>query len=413
MTTSRDIIILRELAEQYRALCLTERQRACRELWRRHNSFEPTPPPIYVRAIPARDVPELRQLQCEDGFYRSYEGWLRLMLRHGATGDDYTFDPWLTVSAHCVTPPGGLWGLEVKHIPSTEPGGAWRYDPQIKALRDIEKMVAPHHRIDEDATARDLAQLQDAVGDLLPVIVDRAPVYRMWHADISTQLAHLRGLEQVMWDMVDEPAWLHALLAFMRDGILTVQAEAEQAGDWRLCDHQNQAMPYAQELADPAMDSTPVRRKDLWVFAAAQEFTLVSPAMHDEFLLQYQLPIIAQFGLAAYGCCEDLSEKIDMLRQIPNLRRIAVAPRANVRRCAEQMRGDYIFSYRPSPAEAVSFGFDAEHVRAVTRETLEIAREFGCHVDITLKDVETVQGHPERLRQWVEAVRSVSDDYLL
>ena len=47
--------------------------------------------------------------------------------------------------------------------------------------------------------------------------------------------------------------------------------------------------------------------------------------MHEEFLFRYQLPIMEQAGLVAYGCCEDLTCKIDMLRQIPNLRRIAVS----------------------------------------------------------------------------------------
>ena len=48
--------------------------------------------------------------------------------------------------------------------------------------------------------------------------------------------------------------------------------------------------------ADPAPNRGPVRRADLWTFVAAQEFTLISPAMHDEFLLQYQLPIMSKFG---------------------------------------------------------------------------------------------------------------------
>ena len=59
----------------------------------------------------------------------------------------------------------------------------------------------------------------------------------------------------------------------------------------------------------------------------------MSPAMHDEFLLQYQLPILKQWGLVGYGCCENLTQKIDILRQIPNLRVIGVTPRADVRRC--------------------------------------------------------------------------------
>jgi hypothetical protein len=168
-------------------------------------------------------------------------------------------------------------------------------------------------------------------------------------------------------------------------------------------------MPYAEELPDPSGDGKPVTRGRLWVFCAAQELTLVSPRMHDEFMLRYQLPIIAKFGLSAYGCCEDLTHKIGMLRQIPNLRRIAVAPRANVRRCAEQIGQDYVLSYRPNPAEMVCCGFAPDHVRKVVADALEAAD--GCHVDITLKDIQTVQGQPQRLREWVRVVRAAVHEH--
>ena len=167
-------------------------------------------------------------------------------------------------------------------------------------------------------------------------------------------------------------------------------------------------MPYAEELADPAANVNGVTRSQLWGYMAAQEFTVVSAAMHDEFLLQYQLPILKAFGLVSYGCCEDLTRKIDMLRQIPNLRRIAVTPSANVARCAEQIGPDYVFSYRPNPVDMVCYGFDSERIGSILRQDLRACKH--CHVDITLKDVETVQGDPERVRNWVALTRQIIDE---
>jgi hypothetical protein len=141
---------------------------------------------------------------------------------------------------------------------------------------------------------------------------------------------------------------------------------------------------------------------------AAQEFALVSAKMHDEFLLQYQLPILREFGLVAYGCCEDLTRKIDILRQIPNLRRIAVSPFADAARCAEQIGTDYVLSYRPSPADMVGYGFDEERIRSILRRDLQACKT--CHTDITLKDVETVQGDPQRVRRWVQITRQVIEE---
>ena len=404
-----DSRILRDLATRYAEICATDEQRRRRDLWRAHNSLIKTRPPIYVRAIPWDDTPELQRVECADPYYQQYESWFRLMLCHAATGDDYTFNPWVTVEAVHRLPPEGIWGLRIGRIPSPERRGSWMFDPPIRQLTDRAKMVFPHHEIDEVQSAERQERLHDAIGDILPVVLDRAPCYRTWNGDISTQLAYLRGLEQMMWDLMDNPEWLHGLLAFMRDGILATHEQAEAAGDWRLCDHQNQAMSYAQELPDPAADPAPVTRRQLWVFCASQETTGVSPAMFDQFMLQYQLPIIEKFGLTAYGCCEDLSEKIGVLRQIPNLRRIAVAPRANLRRCAEQIGTDYVISWRPNPADTVSCGFNPDRIRRATREALEITK--GLHVDITLKDVETVEGHPERLHEWVQIVREIAEDY--
>jgi hypothetical protein len=405
-----DVQILRDLADQYREVAGKEVQDERRDLWRRHNSLVRTRPLIYVRAFAWREVPD-SELQCRDPFCRAHESYLRQQLYRDTFGDDYIIEPWITQTATYTTPREGPWGVEVKRIPSPDPRGAWKYDPPIKELEDVGKLVAPHHAIDEEATARNVARLQDTVGDILEVNVSRAPLYRVWHADISTDLAYLRELGQVMWDMVDHPAWLHNLVAFMRDGVLTAHQEAEEAGDWRLADHENQAMPYALELRDPVANSEPVTRDQLWAFVAAQEMAQVSPAMHDEFILQYQLPIMEAFGLVSYGCCEDLTHKIDMLRQIPNLRRIAVTPFADVRRCAEQIGDIYVMSWRPSPAEMVSVRFDPDHIRTTVRGALDAARANGCHIDITLKDVETVEGHPERIHEWVRIVRDVIEAY--
>ncbi|MFO7898094.1 MAG: hypothetical protein R6V58_03425, partial [Planctomycetota bacterium] len=249
-----DTTILRDLAKQYADVCAKPVYEERRDLWRRHNSLEPTRPLVYCRWFACNGEVVDPQLQCRDPFHRGFERQLRHWLFQDEIGDDYTLEPWIAVQAARVTPEPGLWGVKTGRIPSTEERGAWMFDPPIKELDDLEELVVPRHEIDEQKTAERAGRLHDAIGDLLTVCVDRAPAWRSWRADISTDLAGLRGLEQMMWDMVERPDWLHRLVGFMRDGILKAQDEAERAGDWRLCDHNNQAMPYATELPDPAPD---------------------------------------------------------------------------------------------------------------------------------------------------------------
>jgi len=406
--SERELTIIRDLAKRYVEVCARDVQRERRDLWRRHNSLQRTRPLIYARAFAWAEMPQSR-CACEDPLYCHYESFFRYHLFRDTFDDDFIFEPWLTLQATRVTPPGGVWG--VSHTWTGREGrGAGVWDSPIKRPEDVDLLVEPHHAIDEEATARNAERLNDALGDILPVCIDRAPAYRVWDGDISTQLAYLRGLEQIMWDMVDRPEWLHGLLATMRDGILRTHREAEEAGDWKLCNHENQAMPYSLELDDPAADGPPVARKDLWWYCASQETTAVGPDMFDEFMFQYQMPILREFGLVAYGCCEDLTQKIGVLRQLPNLRRIAVAPAADVARCAEQIGQDYVLSYRPSPADMVAYGFEPDRIRRILRRDLGACRE--CHVDITLKDVETVQGDPTRVRRWVALAREVIDELL-
>ena len=402
--TTNDTAVLRELAERYMAACHRDVQQERRDLWRKHNSFTRTRPLIYTRAFAWPEMAEYA-CRCEDPFLRGHEERLRHDIYWDSLNDDSIFEPWVTVGAVCEAPPEGVWGLETRWVTGGHSRGGKAMDPPIKSPEDAKRMVEAHHGIDGEETARRASMLHDAIGDIIPVHVERATAYRNWNGDISTLIAQLRGLDQLMLDMMERPEWLHELLAFMRDGILQAQQEAEDVGDWTLSSHENQAMSYAEELADPAMDGRSVTRDKLWYFCASQETTLLGPDRFDEFMFQYQKPIMEKFGLSAYGCCEDLTLKIDVLRQLPNLRRIAVSPMADVARCAKQIGTDYIFSYRPSPSDMVGYDFDEDRIRRILRRDLDACR--GCHVDITLKDVQTVQGDPTRVPRWVEITREV------
>lgn len=399
-----DVTNLRDLAQKYMEICNEPVQAQRRNLWREHNSFNFSRPPIYVRAFGWQEMPQSK-LQCQDVFWQEYENFFRESIFRSTFDDDFIFEPWLAVNAvyKCTG-----WGVSGERNYSDEVKGSFKCDYPIKKLEDFAKLRKPWHEIDEAKTAEKLERVTAALGDVITINLDRAPAYRMWTGDLSTELGYLRGIEHVMMDMVVNPDWLHEVMAFLRDGVLKTHDQAEEKGDWGLSAHQNQAMSYAKELQDPQANINGVKRNRLWYYMAAQELTGVSPQHHEEFMLKYQLPILKKFGLVAYGCCEDLTRKIDMLRQIPNLRRIAVSPFADVAKCAQQIGRDYIISYRPSPADMVSYQFDADSVKGKLREDFAALKDT-CF-DITLKDVETVEGDPQRIKLWVQSVREVIEE---
>ncbi len=415
MTLSSDISILRELASRYSQAAAKPVQDERRALWRAHMSLKPTRPPVLFTYgmwnVWCRETFGEEHLQCEDGFFREQEQALRLLLFHDTIGDDFILEPWFTLRAAVITPPEGLWGVYEARVgeENYQKGGSYKPDPPIKAWQDMTRLLQPAHRIDEAETARRLERLQEAIGDLLTINLDRSPAYLNFQGDISTTVAALRGLGQIMYDMSDSPAELHALLAFLRDGILQTHQQAEKGGDWSLTAQKNQVMCYCDDLEAPKPNAFGRQRSELWCHMAAQEYTLVSPRMHDEFLLQYQLPIMEAFGLVAYGCCENLTSKINMLRQVKNLRSIAVTPTASVSKCAALIEDDFVFSWRPNPARMVCVGFDENEVRRNLHEGLEQAR--GCRAHILLKDVETVEGDLSRLPRWAQIARQVAERF--
>jgi hypothetical protein len=409
----KDVRVLRELTKKYLDLARKPIQEERRQLWSDLLSLRRTRPLVLATYgmwnVWCREVFGDHAMKCEDPLLRAHERNLRMAIFHDPIGDDFILEPWIGEEAVRDGSWGRLFGVDQRLTDKPAEGGAGAYMPVIRDWSDVARLKPVGHCIDEEATALKVARLQEAVGDLVEIDVNRGPVYTAFMADVSWNLATLRGLEQMMIDMYESPRQLHALAAFLRDATLAAQDAAEAAGDYGLTSHTIQEMPYSRDLEWPRPNVRPRRRKDLWCFCAAQEFTLVSPGMHDEFLLQYQLPVMSRFGLAAYGCCEDLTGKIGMLRQVPNLRLIAVAPRADVRRCAEQIGADYVISWRPNPADMVCFGFDEAKIRRIIRHGMEACK--GLNVCIHLKDIETVQGDPSRLARWVKIVRSISDEY--
>jgi hypothetical protein len=142
----------------------------------------------------------------------------------------------------------------------------------------------------------------------------------------------------------------------------------------------------------------------------AQMFGDVSPAMWEEYELNYVKPLMAECGLVYYGCCEALDRKIPLLKTIPNLRKIGVSPWANPEVCAEQIRGDYVYANKPNPAH-VSGSLNAEAVRAETKRVIEACLKNGCPYEFVLKDISTVTYKPGNLIDWVKTVEEVIDGY--
>ncbi len=250
----------------------------------------------------------------------------------------------------------------------------------------------------------------DTFGDILDVRPRGMSHIGFGLMDIYTSF---RGLEQVMLDMYEQPGMIHEAMTILTGGYQGMIRQSLELGvlDLNNDDAYNNSggVSYSDELPQKDFTGT-VRLKDLWACAQAQELALVSPEMHEEFVLGYEKRLLEPFGLTGYGCCEDLTNKLDHIFRIPHIRRISISPFADVARCAAKLKGDYIFSWKPHPAHMVG-RFKEDMIRQYIRRTLELCRDNGCVLEMILKDTHSCSHHPERFTAWTRIARELVNEF--
>ncbi|MDR0655159.1 MAG: hypothetical protein LBG22_02495, partial [Treponema sp.] len=224
-------------------------------------------------------------------------------------------------------------------------------------------------------------------------------------------IAMFRGIENCLVDMVDRPELIHKTIAkFTEIGL----ARMEQKEKQDLLDYNIPSLhctpPYCNDLPAKDFEGTHVRLKDVWFRGMAQLFSSASPAMLDEFDLQYMKPLMEKCALVYYGCCEPLDKAISYLKKIPNMRKIGVSPWADIRSSAEQIGGDYVYARKPNPA-MVSGVFNREAVEKEITDTIKVCMENKCPYEFVLKDISTVGGRPKNLIDWADTVMAVIDRF--
>jgi hypothetical protein len=396
--------LLRNLAKQVAEIAAAPEQALRREWWKRHNRLEKVKP--MVLCFPEGSWVDLLPesvLVTSDPFWREWEWHLRsIIYRDRHLRDDNVIDPVLKVPL--VWSDTG-WGIPIKTIASSNPRGALRYAPQFKTEEDAARLRTPEIQVDEKRSQENLEAVGEVFGDLLEVKQSRT-------IEVDTSLVRvlcrMRGLDQVMVDALERPAWLHGVLRLMLESTRGLLDWVEENGYLSLNNRDDYVgsggVGYTHELPQPDFAGR-VRLRDLWGFAETQEFTQVSPAMYEEFAVEYQIPLLERFGLNCYACCESLNDKMRIVKRIPRLRRLSVSPWTDVRIAAEALGDRCIFSWKPNPTDVVA-GFHEDRIRASIAETLKAAE--GCVLEMILADTHTVEGEPWRLERWVHIAQAMT-----
>ena len=411
--TQKEENILKELLNKYMEIASLPVQRKKMELWKAFNRHDLTRPMVMIDQLPWHELNYDGSLTCfiEEPFLRNVEDRLRkVIFQWNHFPGDMVVEPVLTIP-FCASNTGyGLTGNAEEAFTDIRNNViSHDYQNQLETEDDIEKIKDMEIALDKE-TSR---EWKDVMEHICQGII---PVRQAGGVDVRLQiwdvLAELMNVQNVYFDLIDRPEFIHKILARMTHSALTGIQQANELGLFDTSANTCHCSGiYTDELLPDFGAGTGSDSSHSWSFAMAQLFTSASPATTEEFEVPYVSQLASQFGMFYYGCCERLDDRLDIVQQIPNVRKISCSPWSDKRKFASCLRKDIIMSNKPSPSFMASPSLNLEVIRKDIRETCQIAREHEIAVEFLLKDVSTVKNEPERLSAWANAAMEIVEEY--
>ncbi len=205
--------VLRELAKRVAEIAALPIQAERARLWRELNRHRPER--AMVLAQTGCLVPEA-DLQCEEPMCRQLEWGLRWKLyRHEHIHDDYPCTGFLDI--RCAVDVSDYGVAEERIYGEIDGFGAYKVNPPIKSPEDFEKLRPRRIAVDHEATNRRVEAAEDILGDILQVRKQGETLCRNM---LSRKLIHLRGYDQFLLDMYDNPGLLHQISSLAKIVVL-------------------------------------------------------------------------------------------------------------------------------------------------------------------------------------------------
>lgn len=409
-----DVAVLQELGRKKAEYAARPVMEENRKLWTAANDFKMTKPPVYVDEICWNELNGTGELNllCIHPFARELEDFLRKELycfEHGL--GNCVIEPY--VESPLVVYDSGFGIDEVVDIRRTDRNSevvSRHFHILIQNMDDIQKIKEPEVILDLERTKQYTELMEEIFAGILPVVVVGAR--GLWFTPWD-YLIRVLGIQETMLNMVEEPEFVEAVVKRYVDCAMVRMEKYQKLGIWSSnnssCRVGSGGYGFTEDLAPREEGVRACDTRQMWGCGNAQIFSEVSPAMHMQFSLQYEMEWLKQFGMNYYGCCEPLHFKMDLMDQIPNLRKVSMSPWNNWKVAAERCKGKYVMSCKPNPA---MFAVGEFHEDLARKEIEQIIKETeGCSIEIVLKDISTVDYKPQKLWRWAEIARETIEAY--
>ena len=416
--------LLVDLSHELLALWHSPEQERRRRLWADHFNGRTRAIPTTCAMFQGWQDLVWEQILPEETFHHK-EGMARVVemhLRHRLwrakhLADDTPQSPTLHFSALPAMAADEPWGVPLEMASTGMAGGAYKPKPPLQQPEDIRRLRAPEFRFDADAVARQEGEVRDVVGDLLPMRF-RADAL---HNGPFEWAVRLRGMDNLLLDCYDRPEWLKELMGFLSDGIVRYHQARADAG---MVDPEGEGMLHSpwDEGYDPddaERDATftggaPCPEKVaslsasrlLWGYLHAQSAASYGPAMYAEFVQPFNVPIAELFPKVYYHGCEDLTQKVAIIRDLPNLREFHVSPWSQVGPIAAALPEHVVLEVHSHPTNVLFLRGAAE----MREELRGLVRGAGGHpLNLKLCDIQTINGDGgQALMTWSRVAAEVA-----
>jgi hypothetical protein len=379
--------VLTDLADEALTLWQSPEQARRRQLWADHFNGRTREVPVSCAMFQGFQDLVWQQILPEDAFVyqeglaRAIETHLRHSLwRAGNIPDDTPSALSLRLSALPPMAEDELWGVPLQYDSTGMAGGAYKPRPPLARPEDIERLRAPEFRCDRAAMQRQEQQVRELVGDRLPLTFHSDAL----HNGPFEWAVRLRGMDNLLLDCYDRPEWLKELMQFLSDAIVRYQRQREAAD----------CVTGIAECAlhSPWDDISPGRETLLsgaWGYLHAQSAASYGPDTYAEFVQPYNVPIAELWGKVYYHGCEDLTRKVRLIRELPNLRQFHVSPWSQVAATARELPEHVTMEVHSHPTNVLLVWGEAE----MREELARLTAAAGDHLfNLKLCDVQTVNG---------------------
>jgi len=396
---------LRELAKRYVEIANEDSNLKLIEDYKTLNGLKVVRPLVKIEEIPWHEMnvdDELTNL-IEDPFLREIETHLlRSIYQHKHMSADTVYDPFIVI--HRAVHSSGF-GLEAEEETLAKDESnhivSHAFKNLIQTEEDAMKIVKPTITEDADETNRRLSVAHEIFDGILEV----KPGWHTLYLGLWDIITHWMGAGDLLMSLIEKPDLMHMVMDRLTNAAVEHMKDMEQ----------KQLLYYGTKIHTsynylPEMEDGPLPLKKVWVHATAQIFGSVSKEMHKEFEFDYIKKVFEQAGYGHYGCCEPLNGRMDLVRTLPNVRKISCSPWCDMEVIAEEISGDYVSSFKPSPSYVAGPSMNWEVVENQIKHAVDACQRNNTPIEIILKDVSTVNYEPKRLWEWAERAKRIAEE---